>query len=121
MGERRQSLVFIGIVTGTAIVSFYLGFVAHIETNQVNLRLPKAQNDPLQAGVVASKGIAQTSPIPSNSAKILTSGAYVASKNGTKYYSTGCSGAKRIKDANKVFFETANDAEAQGYSRASGC
>lgn len=49
------------------------------------------------------------------------SGPYVASKSGTKYHLGTCSGAKRIKDENKVFFATKNDAEAAGYTAAANC
>ncbi len=46
---------------------------------------------------------------------------YVASKNGTKYHLPWCSGAKRIKEENKVFFQTKEEAEKAGYAPASNC
>ncbi len=46
---------------------------------------------------------------------------YIASKNGKLYYSIGCSGAKRIKPANEVWFATNYDAEKSGYILASSC
>ncbi len=45
--------------------------------------------------------------------------AFMASKNGTKYYPDGCS--NRILDENKVFFDTAAQAEAAGYTLSSTC
>ena len=48
-------------------------------------------------------------------------GVYVASKNGTKYYLPTCSGAKRISDANKVWFNTVAAAVAAGYAPAANC
>ena len=50
-----------------------------------------------------------------------TSGAYVASKTGTKYYLPTCSGAKRIKDSNRVWFSSKADAQASGRTAASHC
>lgn len=52
-----------------------------------------------------------------------TSGAarYVASKNGTVYHLPWCTGAQRIKDANKVWFASKDEAEAAGYHPASNC
>ena len=50
-----------------------------------------------------------------------TSGTYVASKSGTKYHLPGCSGAKRIKEENKVWFDTKEQAAAAGYTPASNC
>jgi Metal binding domain of Ada len=46
---------------------------------------------------------------------------YVASKSGSVYHLPWCSGAKRIKEANKVFFDTKEAAEAAGYRPASNC
>lgn len=46
---------------------------------------------------------------------------YVASKNGSVYHLPWCSGAKRIKEANKVWFDTKARAEAAGYKPASNC
>lgn len=50
-----------------------------------------------------------------------SSGGFVASKNGTKYYLPSCGGAGRIKEENKVWFTTKEDAEASGYTPASNC
>lgn len=50
-----------------------------------------------------------------------TSGTYVASKNGTKYYLPSCGSSKRIKEENKVWFKTKEEAEAAGYGPAANC
>ena len=46
---------------------------------------------------------------------------YVASKSGTKYYLPSCSGASRIKEENKVWFASVEEAKARGLEPASGC
>ncbi len=46
---------------------------------------------------------------------------YVASKNGKLYYPRGCSGAKRIKIENEVWFTTAIDAEKSGFKPSTSC
>lgn len=48
-------------------------------------------------------------------------GKYVASKNGTKYHLPGCSGAKRIKEENKIWFDSKAEAEQAGYEPAKNC
>ena len=58
-----------------------------------------------------------TAPVP----KAASTGSYVASKSGSKYYKTTCSGAKRIKEANKVYFASVEEAAAAGYSPAANC
>lgn len=50
-----------------------------------------------------------------------TEGMYVASKSGTKYYLPSCSGAKRIKEANRIWFATKEEAEAAGLTPAVNC
>ena len=46
---------------------------------------------------------------------------YIASKNSKLYYTLECSGAKRIKDSNAVYFDTRTDAEKLGYQLSSAC
>jgi methylphosphotriester-DNA--protein-cysteine methyltransferase len=61
-------------------------------------------------------------PQPAAAAAALpTTGAYVASRTGTKYYLPTCGTAKRIKDENKVWFATKADAEKAGYEPATNC
>lgn len=50
-----------------------------------------------------------------------TSGGFVASKNGSKYFPTSCGSAKTIKEENKVFFQSAPEAESAGYTPAKNC
>lgn len=45
----------------------------------------------------------------------------VVSKSGTKYHLLTCSGANRIKDENKIFFASAEFAQAAGYTPAANC
>jgi hypothetical protein len=46
-------------------------------------------------------------------------GAFMGSKNGKKYYTPGCPGSKRIKPVNIIWFQTAQDATLQGYTKGS--
>jgi hypothetical protein len=48
-------------------------------------------------------------------------GKYVASKNSNKYHAPWCSGAQRIKEENKIWFNNKEEAEASGYTPASNC
>jgi len=50
-----------------------------------------------------------------------TTGNFVASKTGTKYYLPSCAGADKISDANKVWFASASAAAAAGYAPAANC
>lgn len=54
-------------------------------------------------------------------AAVAESGAYVASRNGTKYHLPTCSGARTISEENKISFATKEEAEAAGYEPAANC
>src|SRR3990167_4197365 len=45
----------------------------------------------------------------------------VVSKNGSKYHFLHCSGAKQIKEENKIVFSSPSAAEAAGYTLATNC
>ena len=123
-------LVFTGIVAGTAVLSFYIGYVARAEsTNPAPLGLLHSSN-----GLYTSSGGPSGTSSGEDSATIATdqnglknkdvlapSAAFVASKNGSKYYPADCAGAGRIKEGNRVYFSTEAKAEAAGYTPAAGC
>ena len=49
-----------------------------------------------------------------------SSGKFVASKNSTIYHKVDCVYVKRIKDENKIFFNSAQEAESRGLKFHSG-
>lgn len=49
------------------------------------------------------------------------SGQFVGSRNSDKYHLPWCPGAQRIKEENKVWFESEADAAAAGYVPAANC
>jgi hypothetical protein len=55
------------------------------------------------------------------SASTNTSGGFVASKNGTKYYPVGCGSVSRINEENKIYFDSPTEAENAGYTRTTAC
>lgn len=64
-----------------------------------------------------TKGV---TPVPGTKSSP-TTGAFVASKNGTKYYPADCSAVSRIKEENRVWFASEADAKLQGYTRTTTC
>lgn len=46
---------------------------------------------------------------------------FVASKNGKKYYYAWCDSAQKIKESNRVWFFTKEEAEKAGYEPAANC
>jgi hypothetical protein len=56
-----------------------------------------------------------------NAPAIPEGGQFVASKSGQRYYFPWCSGAKQIKEGNKIWFDSREAAEAKGYTPAKTC
>ena len=109
--------ISISLVAVIVILSFYAGLLYGQETNS--------------GGVVLScqKDILEKLSIPFNSINSTTNktveisdsqgGQYFGSKNGTKYYTPGCTAGNRIKTENIIWFDNTEDATLQGYSPAS--
>ncbi|MFT5179478.1 MAG: hypothetical protein ACI9GH_000004 [Candidatus Paceibacteria bacterium] len=98
-----EYLLNIGII-GTALsVAYGLGLVATIQANEPKISFE--QNDL----VVSIKG---------NTESI---GSFLASKNGTKYYPTGCKSSNRIKEGNKVYFSSEDEAKKAGFELSKTC
>ena len=57
--------------------------------------------------------------IDANNYKIL--GNFLASINGKAYYPKDCAAANRIKEENRIWFNTKEEAELQGYQPAQNC
>lgn len=64
-----------------------------------------------------TKDIKETTEVPEiKEAKVEKAEQWVASKSGKKYYSIESTAGKKIKEENRVYFATANEAEKAGYS-----
>ena len=74
-----------------------------------------SKSEGLPAAVASAPPAESAVPAPQKEGK------YVASKSGSKYHLPSCSGAKRIKEENKVWFDTKEQAAAAGYGPASNC
>ena len=121
-------IVFIIILVGTA--SFGLGKLSAIEKKKTPIAVYKTDQALLSTvlrnqSVVEGEGGASADPraaqSPSASAIAPSKGLVFASKTGKKYYYPWCSGADRIKETNKVWFSSLEQAKSAGYSPASGC
>ena len=59
---------------------------------------------------------------PTETSKSISTGkSFFASSRGSKYYSIGCSGGKTLKEENKVWFSSKQEAENAGYELSSTC
>lgn len=123
LGRIPGDVLVVAVILLSASGSFGLGYLAgkdagaregfQVESLPMEASLPAAA---IAAPSVAGKGV-EVAPAPVMNA----GGQYVASKNGTKYYLPWCGGAARIKEENKVWFASKEEAEAKGYEPAANC
>lgn len=107
------------VVILVAFLSFGLGRLSVISSQKQEIRL-----ETIPAGQAGNVGAAATVAVTTTkppSVVDTTKGQFVASKNGTRYYLPWCSGATRIKEGNRVWFQTAEEAKRAGYEPSSTC
>jgi hypothetical protein len=101
-----------------AVASFGLGRQSVQSTvepaTQVSAPVVNYQEKPLNKPLISP----ESDPINDiNDASV----AVVASKTGTKYHLPTCPGAKQIKEANLITFDSVAAAKAAGYTPAANC
>ncbi len=103
------SLIFIAV----AVLSFIFGRLSVLST----------QNEQDMLRVEYPSPVAKYDVKTGESNLVLkdTTGQYVASLSGTKYYTLDCSGVSRIKEENKTYFNSITEVENAGYEPASNC
>jgi len=102
----RQSLVLFIVAAILIVESFYIGILIDNYYNSNH-------NIVMEKGVFVAR--MNTENESQNKLKI------VASKSGKRYYFLHCSGVKRIKEANKIYFKSENDAKKRGLTIAANC
>ena len=91
------------VIVSVGLLGFSLGRLAYFESIRPPVSIQPAPAD-FSLGVGGEIG-----------------GAVVGSRQGTKYHLPWCSGAQRIKEENKIWFESQAAAEAAGYTPAANC
>lgn len=86
-----------------------------IEYDSQLITYPSSPETTERQGASVIKAVENVSP-PS-----ITESSVVVSKNGERYHFLYCSGAKQIKDVNKIYFPNPKAAEAAGYTLAANC
>lgn len=120
-----DDLVFTTIlVVLVAFISFFLGRASvNEQITPIRASQPAAVGltriPPVSAGENANSSKLQPAETPSRPA--VATGTYVASKSGTKYHLVTCGSANAIKEENRIYFSTENEAVAAGYTRAANC
>lgn len=123
LGRIPADILVVGVLILSATLAFGLGILAGRDMAKAEgkdgfwiERLPEKSLPEAGGPAAAIEAVKPESAIIAP-----TSGTYMASKNGTKYYLPTCGSAKRIKAENRVWFATKAEAEAAGYGPAANC
>ena len=111
--EKGKDILIVIIVILVGLGSFELGRLSK-ESSSSGIKIeytdPAAEQ---AASPILSQNFANST--------VSTDKNFFASNKGTRYYSLGCSGGKTIKQENRVYFATADEAERAGYTISSSC
>ena len=95
---------------GASAIDALNGQNGAINTSSTHLKPHEFINQPLSESV----GDSDPSAVPNGAM-------FVASSRGKKYYPIWCSAAKSLSPANKIYFNTEDEATAKGYTKSSSC
>jgi hypothetical protein len=131
VSEKGKDILIVAIVILVGLGSFELGRLSNeSRTSGIKIQYP-AQGTSQGGNVVSaleaidnlpqsiSVENAQISPIFQNSSSVGKT--FFASNRGTKYYPLGCSAGKSLKQENRIYFSTREEAERAGYQLSSAC
>ena len=117
--EKRSFLstdvYIVAIIILVGLSGFGLGRLSTLEEGRFSVYIE--QEESVQASVEKAVGEA----LPPQGGSESGAGLLVASKNGSKYHFPWCSGAQRMKEENKIWFDSAGDARKAGYTPAANC
>lgn len=113
------------IIILVALGGFGLGRLSRIEEAKVPLRITESASLSASISSNNSKAVSANNAgniqTKSGTANISHEGFIVASKTGKKYHFPWCASAQTIKEENKVWFATVEEAQQAGYTAAGNC
>ncbi|MEI6400105.1 MAG: hypothetical protein WCO58_01115 [bacterium] len=118
----KEFWVTVAVLTIISICSFIGGFLIGKGSQERPAEDPvliygvNTYNTQKSALSVQNKPINKT-----QMSSIQSTASYFASKRGKKYYPINCLSSSKLKVENRVYFESAEQAEAKGLSSSDGC
>lgn len=131
--SRNKDILSIIVIIIVSFGSFFLGrnSTTNTKTSQVQIFeakgiVEKNFEKPTSNTNTTSQSITTDNPVANAGAStgdqnIYAKGNYLASSRGKKYYPIDCPAAQNIKEANRIYFKTAGEAETKGYTLSSSC
>ena len=112
---KEDELILVITIVLVALIGFGLGRLSVSKENKFPIRI----EEPIQeANIISSVKTPGTTPAGGDAKKAAL---LVGSKNGRVYHFPWCSGAQRIKEENKIYFSSKEEAQKAGYRPAANC
>src|SRR3989338_7410347 len=120
--KSNKHSIFLAFCIGLiSFISYNLGQIDALQQTPIKILErggSKAGSNNLKADIYSAT---QTKTLNNKAETKVLDTRVVASKNSDKYHYTWCAGAKKIKEENKVWFNSAQEAESKGYTLAGNC
>ena len=118
--EKGKDVLIIIIVILVGLGSVELGRLSkEANSSSIKIQYGNQQKTSALSSIEPNSDIfnnSQTNSAISNSGKN-----FFASNRGSKYYPIGCSAGKTIKQENRIYFATGEEAQTAGYALSSSC
>ena len=111
--DNEKDLFLTAVIILVATISFGLGRLSKIREEKTPITI---ENVGTSTEIIANTPNSQRATLTVDANKI-----FVASRNGKKYYYAWCDSAKVIKETNRVWFSTEDEAKKSGYEPAANC
>lgn len=121
--KSSQYHIFLVICIGLiSFISYNLGQIEALEKTPIKIsdKGIKTVPDNLKADIFEATENIESYPV-NNQKKLDTRVVVSRASTSKKYHYTWCPGAKKINEANKVWFNSAQEAEVAGYTLAGNC
>ncbi|MFA6585714.1 MAG: Ada metal-binding domain-containing protein [Candidatus Paceibacterota bacterium] len=112
--DKGKDIMVVIIIILVGLGSFGLGRLSKDSSNE-GIKIDYGNQE---ANAISS--LNQNTNTSQNTQKSI-SGNFFASSKGSKYYSTSCNAGKTIKQENRVYFDTSEEAESAGFELSSSC
>lgn len=113
----RNLILNILVIILVSVGSFFLGRMSNSKLSNEKAYIVNGGEEGSQKVTLYPK----SSKITSLDSSTQVENRYVASKNGKLYYRVGCGSSSRIKEENKVFFDSTQSAEQAGFQASESC
>ena len=116
----QYQIFLVGCILPISFISFNLGRINALHKTPLTITENQNQNQSQKADIYSASVKTNTTPKQNTAA---VDNRVVVSKASTtrKYHHVWCASASKIKEANKLWFNSAQEAEAAGYTLAGNC